>query len=70
MLVNQTHDAACVNRTGIRRDAAIGDRGERGFARTIFPDERVNFTGRAVEVDAVNGGKCAVPFVNPAEFEA
>jgi len=69
MLVNQTHDAVCVNRTGIRRETAVGDRCERGFSRTIFPDERVNLTGRAVEIDAVDGGKRAVPFVNPAEFE-
>jgi len=47
----------------------VGDRCERGFSRTIFPDERVNLTGRAVEIDAVDGGKRAVPFVNPAEFE-
>ena len=69
MLVNQTHDAACANRTGIRRDTAVGDRCERGFARTILPDERVNLTGHAIEVDAVDGGKCAVSFANPAEFE-
>ncbi len=55
VLVNEADGAVRLDRSRIGLQFAEGDGCERGFACSVFADERVNFAGVQIEVDAVDG---------------
>jgi len=68
MLVHQAHGAAGFDGAAVGFDGAEGDIGERRFARAVFADERVNFTGEQIEIDAVYRDDAGIDLANAAQF--
>ena len=69
MLVDQTDGAVGFDGSGVGFDRAERDVGERGLAGAVFADERVNFTRKQIEVDAVDRDDAGIDFPNAAQLK-
>jgi hypothetical protein len=68
MLVHQTDGAVGFDGAVVGFDRAEGDIGQRRFARAVFADERVNFTRKQIEIDAVDRDDAGIDLANAAQF--
>jgi len=69
MLVNEPDRSVCADASGIGTRRSERDVRERRFAGAVFADESVNFAGKKIEFDAVDGDDPRIRFNDAAQAE-